>query len=201
MHPPSHWGGGGRGAATTFFRRLRPWGCGHRWSGPDWELEAPKGGGVCGTKTGCLCVPGGALPGVTRWCEAAHSRTVPRRLPMPVEQSFLTLFALDPRPRPSSCRAAAPAEPFDVHNVEALRRNRKKRDVGSGAEEQRSEGNQLKRGIQHLGSRGAGLTTPHPIFGEVLALRAYCARRGWDTHPNNTVGGDRIISSESISEE
>ena len=32
------------------------------------------------------------------------------------------------------------------------------------------------------------------------ALRAYCARRGWDTHPSNTVGGDRIISSESISE-
>ena len=32
------------------------------------------------------------------------------------------------------------------------------------------------------------------------ALRAYCARRGWDTHPSNMVGGDRIISSESISE-
>ena len=33
------------------------------------------------------------------------------------------------------------------------------------------------------------------------ALCAYCTRRGWDTHPSNTVGGDRIISSESISEE
>jgi hypothetical protein len=32
------------------------------------------------------------------------------------------------------------------------------------------------------------------------ALRAYCARRRWDTHPSNTVGGNRIISSESISE-
>ena len=32
------------------------------------------------------------------------------------------------------------------------------------------------------------------------ALHAYCVRRGWDTHPSNTIGGDRIISSESISE-
>ena len=37
-------------------------------------------------------------------------------------------------------------------------------------------------------------------LGEGLALRAYCAHRGWDTHPSNTVGGDCIISSESISE-
>ena len=36
--------------------------------------------------------------------------------------------------------------------------------------------------------------------GTAWALRAYCARRGWDTHPSNTVAGERIISSESISE-
>ena len=36
--------------------------------------------------------------------------------------------------------------------------------------------------------------------GTAWALRAYCVRRGWDTHPSNTVGGDRIISLESISE-
>ena len=39
-----------------------------------------------------------------------------------------------------------------------------------------------------------------PFCREVLALRAHCAHRGADTHPSNTVGGDRIISSESISE-
>ena len=36
--------------------------------------------------------------------------------------------------------------------------------------------------------------------GTACALRAYCARKGWDTHPSNTVGGDRIISLDSISE-
>ena len=59
------------------------------------------------------------------------------------------------------------------------------------------------------GCRRCQPTPPPPHFatgaadggqGEVLALRAYCAHRGWDTHPSNTVGGDRIISSESISE-
>ena len=69
----------------------------------------------------------------------------------------------------------------------------------------------LGKYVQHRTTQNRGLSvTPamrcqvaHDVvtnIGEVLVLRAYCARRGWDTHPSNTVGGDRIISSESISE-